>query len=82
MSTFAELIKKKEKDEHNAINGYYHLNREHHESWFLNGLGAEMATGSRVMGSLAVADVNEKNRAIDKRNANLKAEIMKKVHDT
>ena len=60
---------------------YYSGSKQSHESWFWQGLGTELATGSRALGSLAVAEVNEKNRQIDESNKQLKKQIEQKVYN-
>ena len=61
------------------VQAYYSGNKIEHESWFWKGLATELATGSRIAGSLAVADANEKNKKIDEYNQDLKVHIYESV---
>lgn len=76
IQSLKERVNEIESRKKSAIESVYRGNKTSRESWFWNGLGAELATGSRVVGSLAVGETNAKNLEIDAKNAALKAKIM------
>ena len=63
------------------VESYYSGSKQDKESWFWRGLGTELATGSRALGSLAVAEVDEKNRQINEQNKELKKQIQNRVYN-
>ena len=81
MNKLSEAVKAMDELKAELVESYYSGNKQDHDSWFWQGLGVELATGSRIAGSLAVAEVNEKNRQIDVQNAQLKKDIQNRINN-